>query len=44
VSLLFLSLHLDCDDVQAQSMVASRSGPTPTLVHFTPTIASICLM
>ena len=35
-----LSLHLRRTANQTQSMVASRSGPTPTLVQGTPTKAS----
>ena len=47
LSLTFLSLHLESTEMNPQftmSMVASRSGPTPTLVHGTPTSASIFLM
>ena len=47
LSLTFLSLHLEMAGMNPQltmSIVASRSGPTPTLVHGTPTNASIFLM
>ena len=40
VSLSLLSLHLPMTANQTQSMVASRSGPTPMLVHGTPTKVS----
>ena len=40
VGLSLLSLHLYRRANQTQSMVASRSGPTPTLVHGTPTKVS----
>ena len=39
-----LSLHLCETANQTQSMVASRSGPTPTLVQGTPTKASSLAM